>query len=62
MLQQAGEAEAESNSANTGVLAASSAKSATTARSFRGISLGLMGYRRLKILSLCACMQLPEEK
>jgi hypothetical protein len=43
VLQQAGELEAESDSANAGVLAASSAKSATTARSFRGMSLGLMG-------------------
>ena len=42
MLQQAGEAEAESDSANAGVLAASSVKNDVTARSFREMSLSFM--------------------
>jgi hypothetical protein len=42
-LQHAGGSEAESDSASAGVLAASNAKSNAIAKSFRGMSLGLMG-------------------
>jgi hypothetical protein len=41
-VQQAGKSEAESDSASAGVVAASNARSAATAKSFRGMSISLM--------------------
>ena len=52
MLQQAGELGAESDSASAGVLAARSANSVATARSFREMSFRVMRPRRFKDTTL----------
>ena len=52
VLQQAGELGAESDSASAGVLAASSANNAATARSFREMSFRVMRPRRFKDTTL----------